>query len=48
LRESGGSKYRRDPTFTLIEFYDTKRASFYLHRRLDTVVQSAKVDEASC
>ena len=48
LRKEDGSKYRRDPAFTLIKFYDLKRATFYLHRRLDTVVQSAKVDEASC
>jgi hypothetical protein len=48
LRESSGSKYRCDPTSTLIEFYDAKRASFYLHRRLDTAVRSAKADEASC
>jgi hypothetical protein len=48
LRASQGSKYRRDPAFTLISFYDHMRATFYLHRRLDTVVQSAKVDEASC
>jgi hypothetical protein len=48
LRASHGSKNRRDPKFTLVEFYDAKCTSFYLHRRLDTAVQSAKVDEASC
>jgi hypothetical protein len=48
MRESDGSNYRRDPAFALIKFYDRMHATFYLHRRLDTVVQSTKVDEASC
>jgi hypothetical protein len=47
LRESDGSKYRCDPAFTLIKFYDHMRATFYLHHRMDTVVQPRSMRRAA-
>jgi hypothetical protein len=48
LRTLFGKRYRRDKTFSVIRFYDEHAVDLHVHRLLDTRVQSAKGDEASC